>query len=44
MCSGWQESINNHTATMAGDNKQREHAADVEGNDEEGEGGKGDGE
>ncbi len=29
---------------MTGDNKQCEHAADVKGSDEEGEGGKGDGE
>ncbi len=27
--SGWQESINNHTTTTVGDDKQRERVADV---------------
>ncbi len=40
---GWQESVNDHITTMAGDNK-RERAADVEGCKEVGKGGKDDGE
>ncbi len=44
MGGGWQESINDHTTTTAGDDKQRDHAADVEGSNKEGEGGKGYGE
>ncbi len=41
--SGWQESIDNHTTTMAGDNKWWEYATDDEGKDsnKEGKGGKG---
>ncbi len=42
MGSGWQESINDHTTTMAGDDKQRECVADDEGSNKEGKGGKGD--
>ncbi len=37
-------SVDDHRTTPAGDNERRERAADVEGSDEEGEGGKGDGE
>ena len=40
---GWQESIDNHTATTVGDDERREGARDDEGNDEDCEGGKGDG-
>ena len=41
---GWRESINDHTATtLVGDDKRRERARDDEGNDEDCEGGKGDG-
>ncbi len=40
---GWQESVNDHTATTVGNNEQRERARDDEGNDEDWEGGKGDG-
>jgi hypothetical protein len=41
--SGWQESVNNHTATMVGDNKQQEHALDDVGNNKDCEGDKGNG-
>ncbi len=41
MVGGWRESINNQTATMAGDNKQQEHVVVDEGSDNEGKGGKG---
>ncbi len=41
---GWQESIDGHTTTMVGNNEQGEHEADDEGSNEEGEGGKGNGE
>jgi hypothetical protein len=41
---GWQESVDDHTTTVAGEEEQCEHAADVEGSDKEGKGGKGDGE
>ncbi len=41
---GWQESIGDHTTMMAGNDKQPERAADVEGSNNEGEGGNGDGE
>jgi hypothetical protein len=41
--SGWQESVDNHTATMVGNNERRERARDDEGNDKDCEGGKGDG-
>jgi hypothetical protein len=41
---GWQESVDNHTTTKAGDDEQCEHAADVEGSNREGKGGKGNGE
>ncbi len=34
----------NHMTTMVGDNKQQERAADDDGSDKEGKGGKGDGE
>jgi hypothetical protein len=37
----WQESINNHTTTMAGDKEGGEIVADDEGRDKEGEGVKG---
>ncbi len=37
-------SVDDHRTTPAGDNERRERAADVEGSDEESEGGKGDGE
>ena len=40
---GWQESVDNHTATTVGDNERRERAGDDEGNDKDCEGGKGDG-
>ncbi len=40
---GWRESIDDHTATIVGDDKRREHAGDDEGNDKDCEGGKGDG-
>jgi hypothetical protein len=40
---GWQESVDNHTATMVGNEEQQEHGADNEGNDKEGKGGKGNG-
>jgi hypothetical protein len=39
--NSWQESINNHTTTMAGSNKQQECAADDEGSNKDGKGGKG---
>ncbi len=41
--SGWQESVDDHTATTVGNNKQREHAHDDEGNNKDCEGSKGDG-
>ncbi len=41
---GWRESVDNHTSTMAGNDEQYEHAADVEGSDKGGKGGNGDGE
>jgi hypothetical protein len=31
---GWQESINNHKTTAAGDDERLERAADVEGSNE----------
>jgi hypothetical protein len=40
---GWQESVDDHMATTAGDNKPQERAVDDEGNNKEGEGGKGNG-
>ncbi len=40
---GWRESVDDHTATMVGNGKQQERACDDEGNDEDGKGGKGDG-
>jgi hypothetical protein len=40
---GWQESVNDHTTTTAGNNKGQEHVADDEGSDKEDKGGKGDG-
>jgi hypothetical protein len=40
--NGWQESVDDHTTTMVGDYKQREHAANVEGSNKEGKVGKGD--
>jgi hypothetical protein len=40
---GYQKSVNNHTTMTAGDNEQRERAADDEGSNEEGKGSKGDG-
>jgi hypothetical protein len=41
---GWQESIDNHTSMMAGNDEQCEHAADVESSNKEGKGSKGNGE
>jgi hypothetical protein len=41
---GWQESVDDHTTTMVGNDKQRECAADDEGSDEEGKGSKSNGE
>jgi hypothetical protein len=41
--TGWQESANDHTTTMAGKDKQQKHAVDDEGRKEEGKGGKEDG-
>ncbi len=41
--SGWQESIDNHTATLVGDDERQECARDDEGNNKDGKGGKGDG-
>ncbi len=43
MGGGWQESVDDHMTTTVGDNKRREHAADDEGSNKEGKGGKGDG-
>jgi hypothetical protein len=40
---GWRESNDDHTAKMVGDDERRERARDDEGNDEECEGGKSDG-
>ncbi len=40
---GWQESINDHTATTVGDDKQQERALNDVGNDKDFEGGKGNG-
>jgi hypothetical protein len=40
---GWQESVNNHTATTVGDDERRVRACDDEGNNEDCEGSKGDG-
>jgi hypothetical protein len=40
---GWQESIDDHTTTTAGNDKRRERAVDDEGSNKEGKGGKGDG-
>jgi hypothetical protein len=42
MGSGWQKSIDNHTTTTVGKDKQCERAADDEGSDKEGQGSKGD--
>jgi hypothetical protein len=36
---GWGESINNHTTMTVGNNEGREHVADVEGSNKEGEDG-----
>ncbi len=41
--SGWGESVDNHTATMVGNDERRERARDDEGNDKDCKGGKGDG-
>ncbi len=41
--SGWRESVDDHTATTVGDDKQRERARDDEGNNEDCEGSKGNG-
>ncbi len=43
MGGGWQESVDDHRTTMAGNYDQREHVVDDEGRDKEGEGGKDDG-
>jgi hypothetical protein len=40
---GWQESVDNHRTTTAGKDERQERAADDEGSNKEGEGGKGDG-
>ncbi len=40
---GWRDSVDDHTATMVGDDKRREHARNDEGNDKDCKGGKGDG-
>ena len=40
---GWQESVNDHTATTVGNDKRRERVRNDEGNDKDCEGGKGDG-
>ncbi len=39
--NGWQESVNNHMATMVGDDERQERALDDVGNDEDCEGDKG---
>ncbi len=41
--SVWKESVDNHTTTMAGNNKKWEGAADDEGSNKEGRDSKGDG-
>jgi hypothetical protein len=41
---GRRESLEDHTTMTEGDNERCEHAADVEGSNEEGEGSKGDAE
>jgi hypothetical protein len=41
---GWQESVDNHTSTTAGKDKQRERAVNVEGSNKEAKGGKSNGE
>ncbi len=40
---GWRESVDDHTATMVGNDEQQERVRDDEGNDKDCEGGKGDG-
>ncbi len=35
MGGGWRESVDDHTATMVGDDKRRERARDDEGNNED---------
>ena len=40
---GWQESVDNHTATTVGDNERRERARNDEGKDKDCEGSKEDG-
>jgi hypothetical protein len=40
---GWQESVNDHTARMVGDNERRERARNDEGNDKDCESSKGNG-
>jgi hypothetical protein len=40
---GWQESVNDHRTTMAGNDKLQECVVDYEGCDKKGKGGKGDG-
>jgi hypothetical protein len=40
---GWQESVEDHTATTVGDGERQECAHDDEGDDKDGEGGKSDG-
>jgi hypothetical protein len=42
--SGWQESIEDHMTMTAGNDKRQERAADDEGSNKEGKGGKGNGE
>ncbi len=42
--SGWQESIDNHTTTVTGNEEQRGHMAYDEGSNKEGKGSKGNGE
>jgi hypothetical protein len=40
---GWQERVNDHMTTTAGDDKQQEHVCNDEGNNEDGKGSKGNG-
>jgi hypothetical protein len=36
--SGWQESVDNHTTTMVGNNERQEHVTDDEESNKEGKG------
>jgi hypothetical protein len=42
--SGWQQSVDDHTTMIAGDDKKRERAVDVAGSNKEGKGSTGNGE